>query len=273
MNEQQEREVFDAALEALGQADFQQAAELFSEIVGANPENSEAWAYLGLCYLETGQTESAIEALEQALAVEEENADIHYLLGNAVSGHGEFDRAAACYRRALGLDPHHQKAEEALIRVESILESRRHYRIALRILTRREPPDRYLDLALREMLESIAIYSDSPAGDDLSYCVREILAQGREVSLEVPVTGKLARWARLCGEGHQALRAGEFSRATRCFEEAVGHRDTDAFVFHALALSLYSLGRTDEALRAWMRVTELDPDFDLSTLTRLRGRT
>ena len=269
MSEQREQEAFDAALEALGQADFEHAAELFGEIVVENPENSEAWAYLGLCYLETGKTETAVEALERALAVDEDNADIHYLLGNAVGTTGDLDRAASCYRRALQLDPQHQKAEEFLIRTEGLLESRQHYRNALRILSRREPPDRYLTLGLREMLQSIAIFQQSPARDDVGYCVREILRNARDVSPDIAVTEELERWAQLCEQGYQAIKFTNFTMAAQSYQEALAYRDGDAFLYHALALSLYQLGQTDEAIHAWIKVLEIDPEFDFATLGRV----
>lgn len=270
MSEQREQEAFEAALEALGQADFEHAAELFGEIVVENPENAEAWAYLGLCYLEIGQTENAIEALERALSVDEDNADIHYLLGNAIGTTGDLDRAANCYRRALQLDPQHQKAEEFLIRTEALLESRQHYRNALRILSKREPPDRYLTLGLREMLQSIAIFPQSPARDDLGFCVREILHNAREFDPNIAVTEALERWAQLCEQGYQAIKFTNFAHAAQSYQETLAYRDGDAFIYHALALSLYQVGQIDEAIRAWMKVLELDPEFDFATLGRVR---
>jgi lipoprotein NlpI len=38
----------------------------------------------------------------------------------------------------------------------------------------------------------------------------------------------------------------------------------DAFVHHGLGFSFAELGQLDDALRAWLRVLELDPGYDFS---------
>ena len=96
--------------------------------------NARAWSQLGVCYLETQRPSDAVEALSRAVQAAPMDAQAHYLLGNACGSLGQLDRAAACYRRALELDPRHAKAEEFLMKVESLIESREHYRTGLSLL-------------------------------------------------------------------------------------------------------------------------------------------
>ena len=102
--------------------------------VGRFTENASAWSQLGVCYLETQRPADALEALTRAAKAAPADAQTHYLLGNACGSMGQLDRAADCYRRALELDPHHTKAEEFLMKVESLLESREHYRTGVGLL-------------------------------------------------------------------------------------------------------------------------------------------
>src|SRR5271167_2636090 len=105
-------------IEAVNRADFSSAITMLSEVVVEDSENTEAWRQLGLCYLETAQPDLAIEALTRAVRYDPLHATTHYLLGNAYGSAGQLERAAACYRRALEIDPGHVKAEEFLIRTE-----------------------------------------------------------------------------------------------------------------------------------------------------------
>ena len=127
------------ALEALGQADFPAAISLLEELVVEDSTNAQAWSQLGVCYLETQRTADAVEALARAVQAAPTDAQTQYLLGNACGTMGQLDRAAACYRKALELDPHHVQAEEFLMRVESLMESREHYRTSLSLLYSRAP--------------------------------------------------------------------------------------------------------------------------------------
>ncbi len=127
------------ALQALGQADFPAAISLLEEFVVEDPANADAWSQLGVCYLETQRPSDAVEAFSRAVQAAPMDAQAHYLLGNACGSLGQLDRAAACYRRALELDPHHAKAEEFLMKVESLIESREHYRSGLELALLPQP--------------------------------------------------------------------------------------------------------------------------------------
>src|SRR5579884_1615410 len=114
----------------------------------------------------------ALEALSRALKYNPADATAHYLLGHAYGSTGQLESAAACYRRALEADPHHLKAEEFLIKAESLLESREHYRSALKLLYLPHPSVDDLNRALRDLVQSIAIFDGSPASDNLRECAR-----------------------------------------------------------------------------------------------------
>ncbi|MGH9354712.1 MAG: tetratricopeptide repeat protein, partial [Terriglobia bacterium] len=116
--------LFGRAREAISRADFPSAIEMLNGVVAGDPANGEAWRELGVCYLENRQPGLALGALNRAVAAAPSDAVTHYLLGHAYGSSGQLEQASACYRRALDVDPGHAKAEEFLIRTESLIESR-----------------------------------------------------------------------------------------------------------------------------------------------------
>jgi Flp pilus assembly protein TadD len=252
------------ALEALSQADFSTAIGLLSEVVVEDAENSEAWMQLGVCYLETRQPDLALEALSRAAKANPDGATTHYLLGNALGSLGNLERAAASYRRALELEPHHAKAEEFLIKAESLLASREHYRTGLRLLYSSSPGAAELNQALRELIQSAAIFPESPARDNLLECARRLFALKTELPIPLRADPELNLWCATCQRGWQCMRFSNWMGARAAYEEALSYRTEDAFVHHALGFSLAELGDLDGALRAWMRVLELDPGYDFT---------
>jgi len=258
------------ALEALGQADFPAAISLLEELVVEDSANARAWSQLGVCYLETQRPSDAVEALSRAVHASPEDAHAHYLLGNACGSLGQLDRAAACYRQALELDPRHAKAEEFLIKVESLIESREHYRTGLSLLYSQNPSTDDLNRSLRELNLSVAMFENSPARDNLQECARRLLDLQQEWPLPLEITPELQPWAAACERGYQCIRFKNWAGAQGAYEEALTYRVADAFVHQALGFSFIEIGEIDNAVRAWLRALELDSNCDFTHLVRIR---
>jgi tetratricopeptide (TPR) repeat protein len=252
------------AKKALRQADFPAAIALLEEVVVEDSDRAEAWCELGVCYLETQRPDLAVEALKRAVSTAPEDANAHYLLGNAYGTVGQLERAAACYRRALEIDPRHAKAEEFLMRAESLLESRAHYRAGLSLLYSSDSSAGNLSQALREFVQSVAIFDGSPAGDNLLECSRKLLATMAEKAIAVKIAPELEAWANACERGYQCVRFRNWVGTQAAYEEALTYRVQDAFVHHALGFSFVEQGNIQDAVRAWLRVLELDPNYDFS---------
>lgn len=258
------------ALAALGQADFPAAIGLLEELLVEDSANARAWSQLGVCYLETQRPSDAVEALSRAVLASPEDANAHYLLGNACGNMGQLDRAAACYRRALDLDPRHAKAEEFLIKVESLIESRQHYRAGLSLLYSQNPSNEDLNRCLRELILSAAVFENSPARDNLQECARRLLDLQQEWPLPLVITPELQPWAAACERGFQCIRFKNWVGAQGAYDEALTYRVGDAFVHQARGFSFIELGETDNAVHAWLRALEMDSQCDFTHLVRIQ---
>jgi tetratricopeptide (TPR) repeat protein len=255
---------YEKGLRALARADFDEAIEMFSELVAEDGSHGEAWTQLGACYLETRQPRLALEALERAVKAAPECPMAHYMLGTAWGTCGDLERARDCYRQALALDPEHAKAEEFLVRTESLLASRDHFRKAVAFLRAPEGGALVLNQAIRELVQSVALFDQSPARDVLPECVQGIIAASSEQAIPFPASPELDFWAQACERGWQCVRFRNWVGARAAYEEALAYRWQDAFVHHAIGFACADAGEWDEAVRAWLRVTELEPDYDFT---------
>lgn len=262
----------DRAREAIRRADFPEAILILSDIVVEDSGNAEAWQQLGVCYLETRQPDLALESLTRALKSGASDPTTHFLLGHSYGSTGQLEQAAACYRRALEADPDHAKAEEFLIRTESMLESREHFRNGLKWLYRAEPSAEDLNLAVRELVQSVAIFDGSPARDNLRECAQKLLALKREHPVRAALGPALDPWMRACERGYQCIAFKNWVGAREAYDEALGFRAQDAFVHHALGFCFVELGEMEDAVRAWLRVVELDSQYDFTGFGRVARR-
>lgn len=260
---------FEQAKAALGRADFPAAIELLGEVVVEDASNAQAWLNLGVCYLETQRPELALEALERAVRADPDDATAHYILGNACGTVGQLERARDCYRRALALDPQHQKAEEFLVRVESLLESREHFRNGLEALARPSPSADDLNRAVRELVQSVMLFDGSPAAEHLPECARGLLEMKRECPVEIDRGAAGEPWLKDCERAWHCLQSSNWVGLRAALEEALELRADDAFVHHALGFALVGTGEIPLAVRAWLRTLELNPDYDFTHFGRV----
>ena len=254
----------DLARDAISRADFPRAIEILSALALDDTDNAEIWRQLGVCYLETRQPDLALEALTRALSSGPTVAMTHYLLGHAYGSTGQLESAGACYRRALEADPAHAKAEEFLIKTESMLESREHYRSGLKLLYSPEPGVQDLNRAVRDLAQSVAIFDGSPARDNLLECGRRLLAIKSKHVVRVSPSPEREPWIRSCERGYYCVGQNNWRGAHAAYGEALTYRAEDDFVHHALGFCFVELDNTEDAVRAWLRVLELNPEYDFT---------
>jgi tetratricopeptide (TPR) repeat protein len=259
------------ATDAIHQKHFAVAISLLNEAAAEEPQNVAVWRQLGRAYLEAEAPGDAIDALTRSLQLVPGDANAHCLLGNAYGITCDLEKAAACYRRALEIEPRHPEAEELLIKTESLLESRVHYHAGLKLLYSASADARDLNQAMRELLQSIVIFEGSPARDNLLECARKLEALRSDWEVPVAATPELMLWAEACRVGFRCAGLKQWSEARGAYRQALGYRSTDAFVQHALGFVLAELGEVDAAARAWLRTLEIDRGYDFTQFGRVRA--
>src|SRR3972149_8165849 len=182
------REKFEVGLNLLEQAEFEEAIEVFSEI--------------------------AADAFERAIKANPNEADAYYLLGTAMGASGDIDKALDFYKKAVEIEPEHQKANEFLLRTQTLVESREHYRRALILLSDDNKSSKSTNLAIQELLLSISIFHNSPARHNLVQIIDDIINAKKESNLHIDtIKDENKLWAKNCEKGFRFLKKGLWESA------------------------------------------------------------
>jgi tetratricopeptide (TPR) repeat protein len=269
MEENSQEELIIQGLAALEVAEFDEAIELFGRVAVESPDDAQAWFYLGLCYLETGNPDLAAEALNRAVAAQPDHADAHYLLGTTVGALGRFEDAVTSYRRSLEIDPDHYKAEEFLIRTEALLESREHYRRAVRLIYAEVREPKWLDYAVRELLQSVAIFNESPARAEFPKLASDVVSSTNRTSVVPDLLQDGPFWSSSVRRAQEAFAKKRWTEAASHYHEALDLSPDHAFIHHSLGLIYFQLGDVEGGIRAWQRALDLDSNWDFSSMSFL----
>ena len=84
---------------------LEKAERIYSKILGIMPGHADALHLLGLIYFEKGDTRNAEEFISRAIENDETVPLFYVSLGDVLQVKGNFSDAAACYRKALSLNP------------------------------------------------------------------------------------------------------------------------------------------------------------------------
>jgi tetratricopeptide (TPR) repeat protein len=95
---------FDGARQALAAGRTADAERAFVALTKSHPELSGPFANLGLIHRQAAKYPEAIAALEQALSLSPQRADLHNQLGITYRMAGEFKKAKASYEQSIALD-------------------------------------------------------------------------------------------------------------------------------------------------------------------------
>jgi predicted O-linked N-acetylglucosamine transferase (SPINDLY family) len=85
--------------------DYQQANQLYQQILISDPKNADALQYSGVIAMQTGNFERAIQLLESAIAIQPDNFGFYSNLAMAYKDNNQFQPALNHYKKALALNP------------------------------------------------------------------------------------------------------------------------------------------------------------------------
>src|SRR5688572_10530776 len=107
-----------SGIQALRNGDPVLALRHLSSALQHDPDDAELYGYIGVACGQLNLLDRAVGYLRQAVRLAPESAMLHYNLGLALEDAEARTEAAASFRRALQLDPNHERARRALARLE-----------------------------------------------------------------------------------------------------------------------------------------------------------
>ncbi len=198
---------------------------------------------LGNVYSEIGDTETALSALEKAVAINPTLSESRANLGNIYLEKGRVNDAIQQYRAALDLNPGDPKTYNnlgnAYMAVDQLYDASSSYRHAIRM----DPnfADPYRNLAL--LCTRQERYSEA-----LSNLNRVLALDGQNHQV----------YSQL-GELH--YRMGDYEKGVTQFRKALSFKPDSAEAYYGLGICYEKLGRTAEGIQAYTQALMLKPDM------------
>ena len=96
--------------EAYNEKDTTKQIELYTKVIGIDPENASAYNNRGVAYRKKGEYDNAIADYTKAIEIDPKYALAYYNRGIAYSEKGESDKAIEDYKKAIEIDNSHAAA-------------------------------------------------------------------------------------------------------------------------------------------------------------------
>ncbi|HEX7060830.1 MAG TPA: sulfotransferase [Woeseiaceae bacterium] len=251
------------------------AIEVLEPLTQSAPQAPLPHLQLGLALREAGRKEAAAEAIRRAVAVKPDFADGWLALADLLVSMD--DRQGA--DRAFGRYIEHSANDPGLREIAQALSENRtaDAEAALRAHLQQHPTD----VRATAMLAEVALrHGHYEAAERLLASCLELAPSYRQARHNYAVVlmrrekpnAALAEIDRLLiGEPDGAelknlkaatlQRMGEYARAVEVYEDILARRPAEQNVWASLGHALRTLGRMDEAVRAYRKATTLKPDF------------
>jgi tetratricopeptide (TPR) repeat protein len=97
---------------------YPREVQMWEQFLIHAPLPIEGCPQIGQAYLSQGLRKEATHAFERCLAIDEQNSDSLFFFGHALETEGQFERAAALYRRGLKTSPHYPDLILGLARIQ-----------------------------------------------------------------------------------------------------------------------------------------------------------
>jgi hypothetical protein len=110
------RQLFTNALQQHRSGQLAEAERLYRSVLAIDPTHAQSHYLIGVIALQLGRPQHAIEAIHDAMALNEPVAEWHYNLAFAYQSVRRLDDAVAHYHRAITLEPAHAAAQVNLAR-------------------------------------------------------------------------------------------------------------------------------------------------------------
>ncbi|MBL6934212.1 MAG: tetratricopeptide repeat protein [Alphaproteobacteria bacterium] len=226
-----------------------EAAELYSRVLKAEPENPDALHLYGALRYQEGALEEALSLVDRAIALMPEAADYHNTRGLVLRGLERLDEAESALERALEIAPDHGEARANLgaaltRRADRLLEEEAH---------------KEAQALCRRVVELTP--DNATAHNNLGKALTAAGKDGDAVAAFDRAAGLDSSFAAAhYNLGTLLQKRGESQRAVTVLGRAVEIDPDYAEAWSNLGQAWQSLGRHEEAMAAFNRAIELNPE-------------
>ena len=261
---------------------FKQALGYFQQALSINPRSSAVYRNLAKLSEELGDRDKAEEYLFQAIDCEPKTltAKQHFQLAGELNSEGKQQKAAACYRYAIELEP---AFEEAYLKLIDILETAgdyqqasKYYRQVLALKSaeaKGESSDRpegrirrLLSPATKETTKVRAMLAGQDSGELRQLPPAEAInSQKSRIELEIDKYLHLAQQNPQSVEiqlklGNLYAAKKQWQQGISCYERAIALNPNLAIAYRNLAQSYRQLGEYKSAAAMWYKAYMLEPE-------------
>ena len=222
---------------------LQQAESIYRQILKVDPQNADAWHYLGVLAMQVGQFPAAVDSIRRAIAIHPSAPGFHSNLGSVLGAMGRYDEAVESFKAALKLDANHFDAHNnlgtALIKQGKFEEAVASLRRAVKL--RPQSADAHINLgnALQDMEK-----------------LEEAVASYRQ-ALRIDSNHADGRYNLGLAQG----KLGQFDQALTNYQHALRVRPNHADAHNNLGNVLRELGRFAEALESYENAIRIKPEL------------
>jgi tetratricopeptide (TPR) repeat protein len=228
---------------ALQSGQHQSAVDLIGQAIGVSSGQAAYFNHQGIALANLGRNAEAADAFRKARQLAPQMSDVHYNLGNVLRDLGDTEGAIACFRQAVAIRP---KYAEALFNLGNAL------RVAGRL---REAVTAFQQAIAARPGYAKALVNLGDTWHDLHDCEQAISAFQQVLALEpnyAKAYNNLGTVYRT--QGRQEDAAAQFRRAVELEPQfAEAHNN--------LGSALLDLKRIDEAIAALQRALDLNPRY------------
>jgi tetratricopeptide (TPR) repeat protein len=237
------RQLLDAAAGHARAGRQQQAADVYRQVLAAEPDNAEAMANLGSLALQAGRADVAVGLLGRAAKLRPDVAEVRYPLAAALRAVGRWPEALEQYRQAAALRP---GSPDALCDVATTLgamgredEAAAEFRKALAL----DPGHAVANYNLGVGLQNQQRFTEA------AEALRRATGRAPDFALAHNNLGSVLR------------ELGEADQAVVSYRQAIELQPGDARYHNNLALAYQDLGRVDDAVVCFDEALRLRPDY------------
>jgi tetratricopeptide (TPR) repeat protein len=235
-------EVIIEAREFLQSGSYQEVLDSIQpRLEGDASSNHKLWSICGVCLSKLGHDEDAIQAMEYAISIGEDEAKMHFNLAQLLRKYGRVDEAMQSLANALLSDPAHINT---LVARGEIFVDKGEY-----------------DMAAQNWRQVIAIDPDNPIINRLEEFDEEEEYEDEEVvEVEQDELSFVESKSYRISKAHKLAESGDYVAAVNAWKQLLEEDSQSANIWHGLADALSVAGHIDKAQQCRQRASILEQE-------------